>query len=214
MQGLLAAVIPALLAAVGFWWKQRRDRHDIAIERHRVFTEVREEIDVIEAWLKAYSLVAPPEPGRETSLRARRNLESAYERLEESLQVAREVPERVAVRGYLGIFLLKRKLASRSAEIARLCYYLSLGWAFVVNLFAIFLIFSPHSGMSEIAWVIFVLIFWIVFAFPGPIGFFMLTNRRDRRARAEDAKTFKEHANQSHFRSPGEATPGASWPVP
>ena len=88
---VIVPVITAALAGLGGWLRQRNEHRDRDQERHRVLTQVREEVGVIEAWIKAYDLVAPPELRAQTSSRAQNELELAYTRLAESLEVTRGV---------------------------------------------------------------------------------------------------------------------------
>ncbi len=180
LEPILASIVPALLGAIGFWWKQRRDSHDRIQERHRVLIDVKDEIEAIGAWIRAYSLVAPAEPGSVIATRARNNLESAYERLEKSLQDNQSARQRTSVRSYLGIILIRRELRNSSARRARRYYYVSLGYAFGGNLLSAFLLFSPHANLTLLGWILFVMLFWLIFFAWPPIVFFTMTNRRDR----------------------------------
>lgn len=102
---VIAPVITVVLAGLSGWSKQRSERRDRDHERRRVLTQVREEIDVIEAWVKAYELVAPPELRSQASSRAQNQLEVAYARLAESLEASREVAPQKTFREYLKIYL-------------------------------------------------------------------------------------------------------------
>lgn len=102
---VIAPVITAALAGLSGWLNQRRKRRDRDQERHRVLTQVREEIDVIEAWVKVYNLVAPPDLQSQASSRAQNQLELAYTRLAESLGVSREVEPQKTFREYLKGYL-------------------------------------------------------------------------------------------------------------
>lgn len=86
MYGIATLLIPPLLtacmAAIGVWWKDRRDRRDRDKERHRVLTQVREEIGAIEAWVTAYNLVASDAGAQEQAkMTAKSDLDMAYGRL-------------------------------------------------------------------------------------------------------------------------------------
>lgn len=102
---VIAPVITVVLAGLSSWLKQRSERRDRDHERRRVLTQVREEIDIIEAWVKAYDLVAPPELRSQASSRAQNQLEAAYTRLAESLEVSREVTPQKTFREYLKSYL-------------------------------------------------------------------------------------------------------------
>jgi hypothetical protein len=187
LYAIVAATIPAVLAAIGFWWRERRNSHDIATEHHRVLAELKEEIDAIAAWITAYNLVSPSAADSATSLRARKNLESAYERLERTLQKKPVVREHIGLGDYARIALLRRDLPNRSSRVARRFYYASLVWALILNLLCVSLLFASHQNLSLVSWILDIVIFWVIFVPPAPIFFFMLTNRRERRAQTEDA---------------------------
>jgi hypothetical protein len=187
LYAIVAATIPAVLAAIGFWWRERRNSHDIATEHHRVLAELKEEIDAIAAWITAYNLVSPSAADSATSLRARKNLESAYERLETTLQKKPVVREHIGLGDYVRIALLRRDLPNRSSRVARRFYYASLVWALILNLLCVSLLFASHQNLSLVSWILDIVIFWVIFVPPAPIFFFMLTNRRERRAQTEDA---------------------------
>lgn len=127
---VVVPVITAALAGLGFWLKERSDRRDRDNQRHRVLTQVRQEIDVIEAWVKAYDLVAPPEGRSQASSKAQNELDLAYTRIADSLKESREVAPRKTFRERLNAFLLIGRLQSRSAKALRVLYYVSL--AFIV----------------------------------------------------------------------------------
>jgi hypothetical protein len=89
---LVPPLLTALTAAVGVWWKGRQDRRDRDKERHRVLTQVRDEVQVIQAWITAYNTVcADPEAHEEAQMQARKDLDRAYSRLGESLAASRGV---------------------------------------------------------------------------------------------------------------------------
>jgi hypothetical protein len=98
---VIAPFITAVSAVLNDWLKQRNERRDRDKERQRVLTEVREEIGVIEAWVKAYDLIAPPELRSQASSRAQNQLELAYTRLAESLELSRGVQSQKTFREYL-----------------------------------------------------------------------------------------------------------------
>lgn len=163
-------VITAALAGLGFWLKERSDRRDLDNERHRVLTQVRQEIDVIEAWVKAYDLVAPPEGRSQASSKAQNKLDLAYTRLAKSLENFREVEPRKTFREYLKVFLLIGRLHSRSAKAVRVLYFVSLACVIImVTIFSVFLITQFTS---------YLLLGFIIFLVPAiliTLGFYQLT---------------------------------------
>jgi hypothetical protein len=177
---ILAPFITALLAAIGVWWKGRRDRRDSDQERHRVLAQVHEEIDVIEAWIKAYALVVPHETKPEAWSRAENDLESAYVRLTGSLDVSRGVETRPTFGQYFKVLLLIHSLQSRRARVIRILYYVSLGGVAIwVSSIAIVGISQPSDwGSTVIGLVVFLIGNLLISA-----GSYMLVLRLDRRAR-------------------------------
>ena len=125
-------VITAALAGLGFWLKERSDRRNRDNERHRVLTQVRQEIDVIEAWVKAYDLVAPPEDRSRASSKAKDDLDLAYKRLADSLKESRGIGPRKTFYEHLKAFLLIGRLHSRLAKAVRVLYYVSLACLIIV----------------------------------------------------------------------------------
>ena len=129
---VVVPVITAALAGLGFWLKERSDRRDRDNERHRVLTQVRQEIDVIEAWVKVYGLVAPPEDRSRASSNAQHDLNLAYTRLAHSLMESRGIEPRKTFHEHLKEFLLIGRLHSRSAKAVRVLYYVSLACAIIM----------------------------------------------------------------------------------
>lgn len=145
---VVVPVITAALAGLGFWLKERSDRRDRDNERHRVLTQVRQEIDVIEAWVKVYGLVAPPEDRSRASSNAQHDLDLAYTRLAHSLMESRGVEPRKTFHEHLKAFLLIGRLHSRSAKAVRVLYYVSLACAIImVTVFSVILITQFTSGL-------------------------------------------------------------------
>jgi hypothetical protein len=185
-QTVVTAIIPALIAAIGFWWRQRRESRDRAHEHSRLILEIKNEIEALGAWISAWNLVDPDGADSALAASARSNLESAYGRLEKSLQASpAEHVQRINFLNYLNIVLIRRKLQGRSAIRMRRFYYVFLAWALVGNFLCAALMFASHPGFSLAGWIFGVLFFWIIF-FPWPaVVFYMLTNSRDRKQSAQ-----------------------------
>jgi predicted RND superfamily exporter protein len=135
MSGLAAILVPpmitALLTAAGVWWKDRRTRRDLDHERRRLLQQTRDQIDTIEAWVKAYDLVVPPDLKVHAHTRAQNDLEGAYVRLSESLSSSRGIEHRTTFIQHLKTLLMIGMLQTRPAKAARLLYYLALCFAAV-----------------------------------------------------------------------------------
>lgn len=181
---IAAPIITALLAAIGVWWKGRRDRHDMDRERLRVLAEVHEEINVIEAWIKAYSLVASRETEPQKWSRAENDLEDSYLKLAVSLKASRGLEKHPLTFGpHLTVLLLLQPLQSRSAEFVRILYYVSLvGVSIWVSVIIAVSISQPRgAGSLIIGFVVFLVANLLISA-----GSYMLVLRLDRRARAKE----------------------------
>jgi hypothetical protein len=133
MTGLLTLVVPPVLtaglAALGVWLRQRSERRDLDQERHRVLAQVREEVDVIRAWVEAYCEVTPEEVHDQARKKAWADLDRAYQRLSQSLEVSRGIERRITVRNLFGIMLLAGKMQTSLGKTLRVVYYISLVWA-------------------------------------------------------------------------------------
>jgi hypothetical protein len=127
---LVPPLLTALTAAVGVWWKGRQDRRDRDKERHRVLTQVRDEVQVIQSWITAYNTVcADPEAQEEAQMQARKDLDRAYSRLGESLAASRGVHEQMTLRQIAVTMLLLNRLHTGVGTTIRAVYYASLAWA-------------------------------------------------------------------------------------
>ena len=62
------SIFAGLLTGVSFWWKDHRDRRDLAKSRQAFLTQLGDEISIIETWVKAYDLVTPPDARPEGTL--------------------------------------------------------------------------------------------------------------------------------------------------
>ncbi len=176
---VIAPIITASLAAIGVWWKGRRDRR-------RGLTEVHEEINVIEAWIKAYGLVASRETKSQAWKRAESDLERAYERLAVLLDLSRGVEMRPTFGQHVKILMLIHSAQTRATEIMRILYYVSLvGVATWVSVITAVGISQPNDAGSLILGFVVLLIANLLIS----AGIYMLARHLDRRARAAAAGT-------------------------
>lgn len=179
----IAPLITALLASVGVWWKQRRDRRDVDQERHRVLAQVHEEINVIEAWIKAYGQIASPEIKPQAWSRAESDLERAYVRLTESLDVSRGIEARPAIGQHLKVLLLI-PLQGWRAKVIRLFYYVSLAFVAIwISTITVLTISQPSGWGSLLSGFTVFLIANLLIS----VGSYMLAHSLDRRARIKAA---------------------------
>jgi hypothetical protein len=77
----VAQALTALFAALGFWLRERSSRRNTDSQYRASLTQVREQVQAIDIWLKAYRQVAPTEAREQASVRAKYDLERAYAKL-------------------------------------------------------------------------------------------------------------------------------------
>lgn len=179
LAALTAPILTALLTALGVMWKERRARRDQVVERRRGLAEIREEIDAISAWVRAYDLVSPPEARSELFSRAQSHLDQAYSRLAELLSTA---PEAEAHRALREVLLLARPFHARSAKVLRVLYYLSLAWAVIWLPAGLASTFNGGPGYGGPGYIVFGLISTFTFSLTAPVIFNLWATRVERRA--------------------------------
>lgn len=194
---LAAQIVAGLLTGVSFWWKDHRDRRDLAKSRQAFLTQLGDEISIIETWVKAYDLVAPPDARSEGTLRAKQHLERAYNRFTEFLDdawkveiptVPRQQPaletqqvvpaSKATSRGFFKTIFLVRQFHTIPAKISRILYYISLVWGALWAAAGIAATVSASNAGTIIAGVFLILAGSVTF----PLLSFMMANRLDRRA--------------------------------
>jgi hypothetical protein len=128
---LLAPLITALLAVVGFWLKEWYQRRDDDHRRRRTLSDARERVGFISAWLEAHDRVAPQSAQDEVRARAQSDLEQAYAAVARSLiqTAAPGERERIRFRTLAKSLFLLHPFHSGWAKLARVFYYIGLGWA-------------------------------------------------------------------------------------
>lgn len=130
---LVAPVVVALVSLLGAWWKETAQRRNAEQVRQRLVVYVKDEIGVIDAWMKAHAALdpsnAPPTAVRE---RARHDLDVAYDRM------VRLVPENrrpITLQSLVSRLLLRHVSGGRTVLRRRQRYYftlvLTVFWAFV-----------------------------------------------------------------------------------
>jgi hypothetical protein len=176
---IVAPIITALLGSIGVWWKDRRDRRDRDQERHRVLTQVREEVEVIEAWIRTYGLVVSDDSKALAWSRAENDLERAYVRLAGSLDAFRGQEMRTTLGQRLKVLLLIRPLQGWSTKVARVFYFISLGGVAIwVSAIAVVSIARPSDWSSMLlGFIIFLIGNFLISA-----GLYMLVRHLDQRA--------------------------------
>jgi hypothetical protein len=90
---------------------------------------VREEIGVIEAWLKAYGLITPQEVKPQAWSKAESDLELAYARFTEALAASGELKPRATFAQRIEVLLLINSAEGWLAKFMRILYYISLAMA-------------------------------------------------------------------------------------
>src|SRR5687768_1816726 len=84
LTGLVAPILVAIVSLLSAWSKEATQRRSSEQVRQRTLAYVKDEIAVIEAWIKAHASLEPSTVIPETvAARARHDLDSAYERMPE-----------------------------------------------------------------------------------------------------------------------------------
>lgn len=127
----VTALVAGVLAVLTAWAKERLERHDRAARRRRAIGQAKEEVELIDQWIKAYASVASAEDHDRARARAREHLERAYAVLLDPVMAARSGTEDrfdliIALKRMLVAVLLWRKLGRWTAEVMRVVYYMFL----------------------------------------------------------------------------------------
>jgi len=129
-----APIATAVMAGLGFWLREVRQRRNRTLMHERVVKQAQEQIDFIEKWLQTHQQVSSPEEQEQARKRARQDLQRAYSLVGQSAAEVRRTSEPVTLRKVLQTLLLlgpeQNYRAKRSVGLAIL-YYCSLAWALV-----------------------------------------------------------------------------------
>lgn len=128
MVSLVAPIVAtALVAAFGAWFQDWRQNQSSIHARQRALTQSSERVAFIEAWIRAYEVVAPE--ARMTSARERAldDLERAYVAVDEAF--SRPSPQRRPFTP--SRFLIRDRPVRGWARFWRSAFYLGLLWAAV-----------------------------------------------------------------------------------
>lgn len=181
---IIAPIITALVAAVGVWWKDRHDRHDVDQKCQRALSQVREEIRLIQDWVKAYSLIVSHEIKLQAWYRVENDLEDAYARFSEALEKSREMQSRSTLSRHFGVLLLAYPVQGWLAKFMRTFYHVSLVvMAIWISLIVGFDVSRPKGWTG----VMIGLILYLLVNFIISSGSYALARHLDRRASAPAA---------------------------
>ena len=128
-----APVLVVVVSLLGAWWKESAQRRNREQVRQRHVAYVKDEIGVIEAWVRTHasldSSAAPPAAVQE---RARRDLDVAYQRMTD---LGPETRRPISLQSLVVRLLLRHLPATPEVRRRRTLYYVTLGltpfWAVI-----------------------------------------------------------------------------------
>jgi hypothetical protein len=129
---LVAPVVVAVVSLLAAWWKETAQRRSAEQVRQRLVVYVKDEIGVIDAWMKAHAALDPSNtPPAAVRERARHDLDVAYDRM---VQLVPENRRPITLQSLVTRLLLRHVPASRAVLRRRQLYYftlvLTIVWAF------------------------------------------------------------------------------------
>ncbi len=153
VQSVIAAavgpILTALLAALGFWLRDRRQSRNRQQAYQRALEESSDQVAFIRTWLDAHQQIASPQAHEQARAQALSDLERAYVRVEQARDAVGRRSEPFSVRRGLKRLLLLDSMHTTSAKIWGVVYYLSLAWLLVFGTFGLMIgLLSPFTGSS------------------------------------------------------------------
>ena len=122
--GGLLPLVTAIVVLLGTWFKEASQRRGREQVRQRLLAQVKEEIDLIDAWAKAHaSFGSSGEPPLAIRERALRDLDPAYGRFQ---QFAPEVRGPVTFSNVLSHLFLRHLSVTLTVRFLRIVYYFTL----------------------------------------------------------------------------------------
>ncbi len=153
MQSVIAAavgpLVTAMLAALGFWLRDRRQSRNRQQAYQRALEESNDQVSFIRTWLDAHRQIASPQAHEQARAQALSDLERAYVRVEQARDAVGKGGEPFSVRRGVERLLLLDSMHTTSAKIWGAFYYLSLAWLLIFGTFGLMIgVISPFSGSS------------------------------------------------------------------
>jgi hypothetical protein len=125
----IGPLITALLAALGFWLRDIRQRRNREQAYRQALDQAREQVDFIEGWLRTHQQLASPEQHEQARQRALADLQQAYARVDQSLAALRSHKEPLTARSVLvKLLLLESRPHTTAATVLGVLYYVALAW--------------------------------------------------------------------------------------
>jgi hypothetical protein len=130
---LVAPLLVAVVSLLGAWWKETAQRRSREQVRQRHVAYVKDEIGVIEAWVRTHASLDPSAtPSAAIRERARRDLDVAYQRMTD---LGPESRRPITLQTLVARLLLRHLPATPEVRRRRGHYYVTLAltilWAFV-----------------------------------------------------------------------------------
>jgi hypothetical protein len=125
----IGPVVTALLAALGFWLREVRQRRNREQAYRQAVKQAREQVEFIEGWLRTYQQLASAEQHEQARQRALTDLEQAYARVDQTLIAVRNPKEPLTARRVLEkLLLLGSRPQTTAARVLGALYYVALAW--------------------------------------------------------------------------------------
>lgn len=121
-------VITALLAALGFWLRDLRQRRNREQAYRQAVAHAREQVAFLDGWLATHQKVAPGDVHEEVRRRVLSELDRVYTQVNVTLSDVQRHSEPLTVRRIVAGLLLRGSMNTRAAKIAGVFYYVGLGW--------------------------------------------------------------------------------------
>ena len=122
-------LVTALLAALGFWLRDIRQRRNREQAYRQALDQAREQVDFIEGWLRTYQQLASPEQHEQARQRTLADLQQTYARVDQALVAVRSHKEPLTARSVLAkVLLLESRPHTTAARVLGALYYVALAW--------------------------------------------------------------------------------------
>jgi hypothetical protein len=128
---VIGPILTACIAIATVWLTNWHDRHDSHKQRHRALTEVREQLDLIVAWITAFNLASPNTDSQASRVNVIFDLNQIYLQLGQLLKESLDVPvrQRTTFKQLIATMLLREQITTKAGKWARRAYYVTLAWA-------------------------------------------------------------------------------------
>ncbi|HZC98649.1 MAG TPA: hypothetical protein VFA46_00140 [Actinomycetes bacterium] len=155
MDAVIAAaigpIVTALLAALGFWFREIRQRRNRQQAYRQALDQAREQVAFIEDWLRTYQQLASPEQHEQARQRALTDLQQTYAHVDQALVAVRSPRQPVAVRSvFAKLLLLRSRPRTTAARVLGVLYYVALAWFLLWVSFGVLMgLLTPATSTSQ-----------------------------------------------------------------